>query len=75
MNKRTKLARIMLTINLHGKLFRIVLNLKSTKSDYEKAISATSKNLSDEAKSVRKDLNKYLLKGETIMERLENPTK
>ena len=49
--------------------------MRSTKPEFDKAISATSKKLSDEAKSVRKDLNDYLLKAETILSRLDNPSK
>ena len=76
MDEKTKLSRIMLTVNLHGsRQFRITLKLRSTKPEFDKAISATSKNLSDEAKSVRKDLNDYLLKAETILSRLDNPSK
>ena len=44
-------------------------------NQFDKAISATSKNLSDEAKSVGEDLNDYLLKTETILSRLDNPSK
>lgn len=73
---KTKQSRIMITINLPGKnQFRITLKLRSTVLEFEKAISATSKNLTDKAYSVRKDLNDYLLKAETILARLNNPTK
>ena len=75
MDRETKVSRIMLTVNLNRKQFRIVLNLKSTKADYDKAISVAAKNLSDDAKQVRKELNEYLLKAELIMGRLNNPTK
>ena len=54
MDEKTNLSRIMLTVNLHAaRQFRITLKLRSTKPEFDKAISATSKNLSDEAKSVR----------------------
>lgn len=50
--------------------------LKSTKVEFDKATAiALGRNLSDEAKQVRKDLNDYLLKAETILERLDNPSK
>src|SRR5205085_9739208 len=74
MDKRTKLSRTMLTVNIRGKgQFRITLKVKSTKVDFDKAISST-RTLSDEAKSVRADLNEYLTKAETILDRLVNPT-
>lgn len=76
MDEKTRLSGIILTINLHGsRQFRITLKLRSTKPEFDKAISATSKNLSEEAYSVRKDLNKYLLKAEIILSRLDNPSK
>jgi integrase/recombinase XerD len=74
MDKQTKLSRIMLTLNLRGHQFRITLNLKSSKLDFEKAISSTARNLSDEAKSVRQGLNDYLSNAELILARLNNPT-
>ena len=76
MDEKTKLSRIMINVNLFGsRQFRITVRVRSTKAEFDKAISANSKNLTDEAKSVRKDLNDYLLKAETILERLDNPTK
>jgi hypothetical protein len=76
MDEKTKLSRIMITINLQGsRQVRITLKLRSNKIDFDKAASSTTRNLSDEAKSVRKDLNDYLLKAENIMERLDNPSK
>jgi integrase/recombinase XerD len=76
MDVKTKMSRIMITINIHGsRQFRITVRLKSTRADFDKAVSPTARNLSDEAKSVRKNLNDYLLKAETILERLEKPTK
>jgi hypothetical protein len=69
----TKMSRIMITINIDSRQFRITLKLKSTKSEFNKAISST-RTLSDSAKSVRKDLNDYLAKAENILERLCNPS-
>ena len=74
MNAKTKMSRIMITINLQGKQFRISLRLKSTKEDFGKAISA-SRTVSDEVRSLRKDLLEYTTKAETILERLPNPSK
>lgn len=72
MDEKTKLSRIMLSVIIHVKQFRITLKLKSTKQYYDKAISS-SRILSDEAKSVRSDLTDYILKAEKILERLDNP--
>ena len=76
MDAKTKLSRIIITINIHGTpQFRITVKLRSTKPEFDKATAiALGRNLSDEAKQVRKDLNDYLLKAETILERLANPT-
>ena len=61
MDAKTKLSRIMVTVNIDSRQFRITLKLKSTKSEFNKAISST-RTLSDSAKSVRKELNDYLAK-------------
>jgi hypothetical protein len=75
MDEKTKLSRIMINVNLFGsRQFRITVRVRSTKAEFDKAINANSKKLTDEAYSVRKDLNEYLLKAETILERLDNPT-
>src|SRR5665647_436141 len=73
MDVKTKMSRIMVTVSIDSKQFRITLKLKSTKSEFNKAISST-RTLSDSAKSVRKELNDYLAKAENILERLSNPT-
>jgi integrase/recombinase XerD len=73
MDAKTKMSRIMLTVNIDSRQFRITLKLKSTKSEFAKAISST-RTLSDSAKSVRKELNDYLAKAEKILERLSNPS-
>ena len=65
----------MITVNIHGtRPFKITLKLKSNKIDFDKAINGNSRFLSDDAKTVRKELNDYLLKAETILERIDNPT-
>ena len=73
MDAKTKMSRIMVTVNIDSRQFRITLKLKSTKSEFNKAISST-RTLSDSAKSVRKELNDYLAKAEKILERLSNPS-
>ena len=73
MDVKTKMSRIMVTVNIDSRQFRITLKLKSTKSEFNKAISST-RTLSDSAKSVRKELNDYLAKAEKILERLSNPS-
>jgi integrase/recombinase XerD len=74
--KDNGISRIMLTVNMLGHpQFRITLNLRSTRIDYEKAININSRNLSDDAKSVRQELNDYLQKAEMILSKLDNPTK
>jgi hypothetical protein len=75
MNETSKLSRIMITVHIHGiRPFKITLKLKSNKVDFDKAVSGTSRFLSEEAKEVRKELNDYLLKADTILERLDNPS-
>src|SRR6202043_3082790 len=69
MDVKTKMSRIMVTVNVDSRQFRITLKLKSTKSEFNKAISS-ARTLSESAKSVRKDLNNYLEKAENILERL-----
>jgi integrase/recombinase XerD len=74
LDEKTKLSRIMVTINIAGqKQFRISVKLKSVKEDFEKATSS-ARVLSEGAKMIRKELNEYLQKAETILERLPNPT-
>jgi FkbM family methyltransferase len=52
----------------------VTLKLKATKFDFDRAISA-SRTLSDEGKSVRADIQEYMLKAENIMDSLATPTK
>ena len=73
MDLKTKMPRIMVTVNIDSRQFRITLKLKSTKSEFNKAISST-RILSDSARSVRKELNDYLAKAAKILERLSNPS-
>lgn len=74
MDKKTKVSRVMLTVNNVGKQFRITLPLRATKVDFLKATNA-SRTLSEEAKNVRKEWNDYLAKAESILKRLDKPTK
>lgn len=68
LDEKTKLSRIMVTINIAGqKQFRISVKLKSVKEDFEKATSS-ARVLSESAKMIRKELNEYLQKAETILE-------
>jgi hypothetical protein len=72
-DEKTKLSRIMLTVNLNGRQCRMYLKLKATKADYDKAVSA-SRVLSDACKQLRKDIADYVTKAELILERLVNPS-
>lgn len=64
----------MVTTNLNGKQFRISLRLRSTKENYNKAISAC-RTLSEDVKKLRKELLEYITKAESILDRLPNPSK
>ncbi|GEO08266.1 integrase [Segetibacter aerophilus] len=63
----------MLTVNLQAKQFRISLKLRSTKEDFDKAISS-ARALNTETKFLRTEINEYVTKAETILERLINPS-
>ncbi len=71
LDTKTKQSRVMLTINLNRKQFRITLKIRCTKSEFDAALNTRS----PKAKELRKDLNDYITKAETILERLVNPTK
>ena len=70
---KTKESRIMLSIVLNRKQFLISVRLYSTKFDYDKALSGRS--LTESQKSLRKNINEYVLKAESLLERLTEPSK
>lgn len=74
MDTKTKEGNIFLTVNLMRRQFRITLKLKSTKEDFDKAVSS-ARILNDKAKELKKEMADYLAKAEAILTRLPNPTK
>ena len=74
LDEKSGMSRVMVTVNINSKQFRISLKLKSTKSEFDKVISS-ARTLSDSAKEIRKELNEYLSKAENILDRLSNPSK
>ncbi len=66
-------SRIMITVNLNRKQFRITVKLYATKDDFDKAMGG--KGGSDVAKELRKDIASYILKAEVILDRMPNVTK
>ena len=74
MNFKTKEATISLTVNLQRQQFRVSLKISSTKADFDKALS-TARNLTDIQKELKQAMNDYILKAETILDRLQEPSK
>ena len=74
LDEKSGMSRVMVTVNINSKQFRISLKLKATKSEFDKAISS-ARTLSDSAREIRKELNEYLSKAENILDRLSNPSK
>jgi integrase/recombinase XerD len=72
--KGTNLSPINITINLRGGVqFRMRLKLYATKEDFGAAVSGKGGN--SEVQELRKQMNEYISKAETILERLHYPTK
>lgn len=71
MDSKTQQSRVMLTINLNRKQFRITLKLRCTKAEFDAALSSRSMNV----RELRRELNDYVNKAEKILERLVAPTK
>jgi integrase/recombinase XerD len=69
----TKLCPVKLSLNLNGLQFLVGLKLYATEEDFEKAIKG--KGGSNENKELRKQMNDYMAKAETILERMPNPTR
>jgi len=69
------LCPIQLAVNLitHKVQFKISLKLYSTKDDWEKAMQG--KGRSAEVRELRSQINDYLTKAETILERLPDPSR
>ena len=74
MDLKTKVSTIALTVNLPRLQFRVALKLESTKSDFDLALS-TARKLSDDVKELRQHMNEYMTKAETILDRIESPTR
>lgn len=72
-DEKTKMARVMLTVNLCGRQFTMSLTLRATKEDFDKAVSS-ARVLSESAKALKKELNDYLAKAEMVLEKLPNPS-
>lgn len=70
----TNLNPLELTVNLPGAVqFRIRLKIYATKDDFEKAMKGSGGN--NEVKELRKEINEYVSKAETILSKLPNPNK
>lgn len=63
----------MLSVNFNRQSFFLSIKLYCTKADYDKAIGGRS--LSDVQKGLRLDISSYVLKAESLLERLNEPTK
>jgi len=74
MDLKTKVSTIALTVNLPRLQFRVGLKLESTKADFDLALSSARK-ITDDVKALRQHMNDYLTKAETILERIESPTR
>ena len=74
MDEKTKEATISLTVNLPRQQFRVSLKIAATKADFDRALS-TARLMSDSAKELKVTLNDYILKAESILDRLQEPTK
>jgi integrase/recombinase XerD len=68
-----KQSRIMLCITINRERFKVSLKLYSSKSDYDKAIGGRS--LSDVQKDLRSEILSFVLKAESLLERLSEPCK
>jgi len=69
----TELFPVQLAMNINGLQFKMSLRLYATEPDYNKALN--SKGGSEEVKELRKQINEYVRKAESILERLPNPTR
>src|ERR1022692_3926062 len=75
MNVKTKESFILMVINLNGHQFKISLDMKSTFSEYHKAVLTDStRNVTAVIQSLRDTWHDYYLKAEMIFSRLQNPT-
>ena len=72
-NKKTNESRIMLVVILNRKQFLVSIRTYSTKFDYDKATGGRS--LTDSQKVLRNTINEYVLKAESLLDRLTEPTK
>ena len=69
----TDLCPVQLAINISGLQFKMSLRLHATRADYDKALN--TKGGSEEQKELRKKINEYITKAESILEKLPNPTR
>lgn len=74
MNVETKQAAISLTVNLPKMQFRVNLKVKSTKKDFDAAIQLNRSN-SNDVRQLKRLLDDYVMKAESILDRLQSPTK
>ncbi|MEJ7827966.1 MAG: site-specific integrase [Segetibacter sp.] len=74
MNTVSLHSRIMLTVNLKGVQFRLSLKLRSTKSDFDKAVSS-ARTMSDSVRELKREMDDYVLKAENVFARLPSVDK
>lgn len=66
-------SRVMLSISLNRDRFLVSIKIYCTQVDYEKAIGGRS--LSSTQKTLRTEINDYVLKADSLLSRLTEPTK
>lgn len=74
MDMKTKVSTISLTVNLPRQQFRVALKLTATKVEYDLALSSARK-ISDDVKELRNAMNEYLVKAETILDKMPELSK
>lgn len=73
MNLKTKQSRVMLCVVLNRERFKLSIKIQCTHDDYNKAIGGRS--LSSGQKEIRSDISAFVLKAESLLEKLNEPTK
>lgn len=71
--KPNKQSRIMLCVTINRERFKLSIKLYSTQSDYEKAVGGRS--LSEHQKELRSEILSFVMKAESLLERLNEPSK
>ena len=69
MDSKTKISTISLTVNIPRQQFRVALKLESTKADFDLALSS-ARRISDDVKDLRNAMNEYIVKAETILDKM-----